>query len=233
MVMPDAAWNSKEMQVVRARHCAAQADNVRPENWPCSLARVHPFPASRQTLAVPTEGLEGASCEEASGSQRPQTSRRSRGRRAVRSLPELRARGATRNASALMGCMAQLVTAPRRISGHSNRWSPAAKWSTVPVLLSEQVHPGESPGHASCAVHASALLRGVGGGVEGGGDVLLGGRPEMPQTRPPACSFHPSLQMLLERRSPFVVARTLGTFAKTKQTMASRRAPCRCISRAR
>ena len=187
---------------MRARHCAAQADKVRSENWPCSLARVHPFPASRQILAVPTEGLEGASCEEASGSQRPQTSRRSRGRRA--------------------GCMPQLVTAPRRISDLSNRWSPAAKWSTDPVLLSEQVHPGESPGHASCAVHASALLRGVGGGVEGGGDVLLGGRPEMPQTRPPACSFHPSLQMLLERRSPFVVARTLGTFAKTKQTMASR-----------
>ena len=117
----------------------------------------------------------------------------------MRSLPELRARGVTRNASALMGCMPQLVTAPRRISGHSNRWSPAAKRSTDPVLLSEQVHTAESPGHAYCAVHASTLLRGVGGGVEGGGDVLLVGRPEMPQTRPPACSFHPTLQVLLER----------------------------------
>ena len=138
-------------------------------------------------------------CEVAGGSQRPNRSRRSRGRRAVRSLPELRARGATRNASALMGCMPQLVTAPRRISGHSNRWSPAAKRSTDPVLLSEQVHTAESPGHACCAVHASALLRGIGGGVEGGGDVLLVGRPEMPQTRPPASSFHPSFQVLLER----------------------------------
>ena len=49
MVVPDAALNSKEMQVVRARHCAAQADNVRPENWPCSLAPSHPFPAIHQT----------------------------------------------------------------------------------------------------------------------------------------------------------------------------------------
>jgi len=49
VVVPDAALNSKEMQVVRARHCAAQADNVRPENWPCSLAPSHPFPAIHQT----------------------------------------------------------------------------------------------------------------------------------------------------------------------------------------
>ena len=49
MVVPDAALNSKEMQVVRARHCAAHADNVRPENWPCSLAPSHPFPAIHQT----------------------------------------------------------------------------------------------------------------------------------------------------------------------------------------
>ena len=69
--------------------------------------------------------------------------------------------------------------------------------STDPVWLSEQVHTAESPGHACCAVHASALLLGVGGtgGVEGGGDVLLVGRPEMPQTRPPASSFHPSFQV--------------------------------------
>ena len=139
------------------------------------------------------------SCEEASGSQRPQRSRR-RCRRAVRNLPELRARrGATRNASTLIRRLPQLLTAPRRISGHSNRWSPAAKQSTDPVWLSEQVHTAESPGHACCAVHASALLRGIGGGVEGGGDVLLVGRPEMPQTRPPASSFHPSFQVLLER----------------------------------
>jgi len=142
------------------------------------------------------------SCEEASGSQRPQRSRR-RCRRAVRNLLELRVRrGATRNASTLIGCLPQLVTAPRRISGHSNRWSLAAMRSTDPVLLSEQVHTAESPGHACCAVHASALLLGVGGtgGVEGGGDVLLVGRPEMPQTRPPASSFHPSFhEVLLER----------------------------------
>ena len=49
VVVPDAALNSKEMQVVRARHCAAHADNVRPENWPCSLAPSHPFPAIHQT----------------------------------------------------------------------------------------------------------------------------------------------------------------------------------------
>ena len=49
MAVPDAALNSKEMQVVRARHCAAHADNVRPENWPCSLAPSHPFPAIHQT----------------------------------------------------------------------------------------------------------------------------------------------------------------------------------------
>jgi hypothetical protein len=118
----------------------------------------------------------------------------------VRNLLELRARrGATRNASTLIGCLPQLVTAPRRISGHSDRWSPAAMRSTDPVLLSEQVHTAESPGYACCAVHASALLRGIGGGVEGGGDVLLVGRPEMPQTSPPASSFHPSFQVLLER----------------------------------
>jgi len=140
------------------------------------------------------------SCEEASGSQRPQRSRRRRCRRDVRNLPELRARGATRNASTLIGCLPQLLTAPRRISGHSNRWSPAAKRSTDPVWLSEQVHTAESPGHACCAVHASALLLGVGGtgGVEGGGDVLLVGRPGMPQTSPPACS-HATFQVLLER----------------------------------
>ena len=49
VVVPDAALNSKEMQVVRARHCAAHADNVRPENCPCSLAPSHPFPAIHQT----------------------------------------------------------------------------------------------------------------------------------------------------------------------------------------
>ena len=153
------------------------------------------------------------SCEEASGSQRPQRSRRRR----CRNLPELRARrGATRNASTLIRRLPQLLTAPRRISGHSNRWSPAAKQSTDPVWLSEQVHTAESPGHACCAVHASALLLGVGGtgGVEGGGDVLLVGRPEMPQTRPPACS-HATFQVLLER------ARPLGAFALAMQTMAS------------
>ena len=134
----------------------------------------------------------------------------------MRNLPELRARrGATRNASTLIRRLPQLVTVPRRISGHSNRWSPAAKRSTDPVWLSEQVHTAESPGHACCAVHASALLRGIGGGVEGGGDVLLVGRPEMPQTRPPASSLHPSFQVLLER------ARPLGTIALAMQTVAS------------
>ena len=49
VVVPDAALNSKEMQVVRARHCAAHADNVRPENCPSSLAPSHPFPAIHQT----------------------------------------------------------------------------------------------------------------------------------------------------------------------------------------
>ena len=49
MVVPDASLNFMEMQVVRARHCAAHADNVRPENWPCSLAPSHPFPAIHQT----------------------------------------------------------------------------------------------------------------------------------------------------------------------------------------
>jgi hypothetical protein len=49
VVVPDASLNSKEMQVVRARHCAAHADNVRPENWPCSSAPSHPFPAIHQT----------------------------------------------------------------------------------------------------------------------------------------------------------------------------------------
>jgi hypothetical protein len=155
-----------------------------------SCPSLHPIKASGSDTSISLW-----SCEEASGSQRPQRSRR-RCRRAVRNLAELRARrGATRNASTLIGCLPQLVTAPRRISGHSNRWSPAAKRSTDPVLLSEQVHTAESPGHACCAVHASALLRGIGGGVKGGGDVLLVGRPEMPQTRPPASSFHPSFQV--------------------------------------
>jgi hypothetical protein len=51
VVVPDASLNFMEMQVVRARHCAAHADNVRPENWPSSLVSTppHPFPAIHQT----------------------------------------------------------------------------------------------------------------------------------------------------------------------------------------